>query len=75
MRKYLRKFRLYPGEIKMKKFCVLFVGIVILAIAGISAYGTEEKPVESELGSYYEEAVDQENSETDVVMAVYKEKR
>jgi nicotinamide-nucleotide amidase len=29
----------------MKKFCVLFVGIVILAIAGISAYGTEEKPV------------------------------
>ena len=58
----------------MKKFCVLFVGIVILAIAGISAYGTEEKPVESELGSYYEEAVDQENSETDVVMAVYKEK-
>lgn len=52
----------------MKKFCVLFVGIVILAIAGISAYGTEEKPVESELGSYYEEAVDQENSETDVVM-------
>ena len=49
----------------MKKFCVLFVGIVILAIAGISAYGTEEKPVESELGSYYEEAVDQENSETD----------
>ena len=58
----------------MKKFCVLFVGIVILAIAGISAYGTEEKPVESELGSYYEKAVDQENSETDVVMAVYKEK-
>lgn len=58
----------------MKKFCVLFVGIVILAIAGISAYGTEEKPVESELGSYYAEAVDQENSETDVVMAVYKEK-
>ena len=58
----------------MKKFCVLFVGIVILAIAGISAYGTEEKPVESELGSYYEEGVDQENSETDVVMAVYKEK-
>ena len=54
----------------MKKFCVLFVGIVILAIAGISAYGTEEKPVESELGSYYEKAVDQENSETDVVMAV-----
>ena len=52
VRKYLRKFRLYPGEIKMKKFCVLFVGIVILAIAGISAYGTEEKPVESELGSY-----------------------
>ena len=37
VRKYLRKFRLYPGEIKMKKFCVLFVGIVILAIAGISA--------------------------------------
>ena len=58
----------------MKKFCVLFVGIVILVIVGISAYGTEEKPVESELGSYYEEAVDQENSETDVVMAVYKEK-
>ncbi len=58
----------------MKKFCVVFVGIVILAIAGISAYGTEEKPVESELGSYYAEAVDQENSETDVVMAVYKEK-
>lgn len=32
VRKYLRKFRLYPGEIKMKKFCVLFVGIVILRL-------------------------------------------